>query len=305
MPAEEITLIQIPQVRSYLQGLAVRIMTVFSRFSVEGRAGLYGITLIVIMAASAPILSVHPPDKITGGALEAPSVDHLLGTDELGMDIWSQICYGARMSLSIGIAVACIAGFGGGILGILAGYLGGLVDHAVMRTVDILMALPTFPLLVVLSAFLGPSTLNVIIILALFSWAKPARIARSQTLSIKNNTYITAARIYGATPLYLLRRHILPEVFPILFVLIISITSHAIMAETGLAFLGLGDPTAKTWGMMLYYSTNFKSIYFTPYWQWWLVPPLVALILLLLCLAFIGRDLERVLDPRMRHKRGK
>ncbi|MDN7024376.1 ABC transporter permease [Methanoculleus sp. FWC-SCC1] len=256
------------------------------------------------MAVFAPLLSAYPPGKITGGSLEPPGADHPLGTDELGMDIWSQICYGARMSLFIGLAVACIAGLGGGALGILAGYLGGAADQVVMRTVDVLMALPSFPLLVVISAFMGPSVFNVILILVLFSWAKPARIARSQTLSIKNNVYITAARNYGATPFYLLRRHILPEVLPILFVLIISITSYAIMAETGLAFLGLGDPTSKSWGMMLYYATNFRSIYFTPYWQWWLIPPLVALIVLLLCLAFIGRDLEQVLDPRMRQNRG-
>ena len=301
MPAKEISVTHMLQVPSHLQD---RITGTLSKFSPEGKLALCGIALIVMVATFAPLLSAHPPEKITGGALEAPGRAHLLGTDELGMDIWAQICYGARMSLFIGLAVACIAGLGGGVLGILAGYFGGAVDQVVMRTVDILMALPTFPLLVVISAFMGPSIANIILVLALFSWAKPARIARSQTLAIKENTYIIAARNYGATPFYLMWRHILPEILPILFVLIISITSYAIMAETGLAFLGLGDPTAKSWGMMLYYATNFKSIYFTPYWQWWLVPPLVALIFLLLCLAFVGRDLEEVLDPRMRGNRG-
>ena len=301
MPAKGISVTRIFQVPSHLQS---QIGDLLSKFSLEGKLALCGIALIAMVAIFAPLLSAHPPERITGGALEAPGRDHLLGTDELGMDIWAQICYGARMSLFIGLAVACIAGFGGGVLGILAGYYGGVADRVVMAAVDILMALPTFPLLVVISAFVGPSIANVIFVLTLFSWAKPARIARSQTLAIKSNTYIVAARNYGATPLYVMRRHILPEVLPILFVLIISITSYAIMAETGLAFLGLGDPTAKTWGMMLYYATNFVSIYFTPYWQWWLVPPLVALIFLLLCLAFVGRDLEEVLDPRMRDIRG-
>jgi len=304
MSTEQTPVIQTFRMPPHLQEAIARLMGTFSKFSPEGKFGLCGIALILVIAAFAPLFSAYPPEKITGGALEAPSTTHPLGTDELGMDIWSQICYGARMSLFIGLAVACIAGLGGGALGILAGYLGGAADQVVMRTVDVLMALPTFPLLVVISAFMGPSIFNVILVLVLFSWAKPARIARSQTLSIKSNTYITAARNYGATPFYLLRRHILPEVLPILFVLIISITSYAIMAETGLAFLGLGDPTAKSWGMMLYYATGFRSIYFTPYWQWWLVPPLAALIFLLLCLAFIGRDLEQVLDPRMRLKRG-
>ena len=288
----------------HLQDVIARLRDVISKFSLEGKIGLCGIALIVMVAVFAPFLSAYPPGKITGGSLESPGADHPLGTDELGMDIWSQICYGARMSLFIGLAVACIAGLGGGALGILAGYLGGAADQVVMRTVDVIMALPAFPLLIVISAFMGPNIFNVIFVLVLFSWAKPARIARSQTLTIKNNAYITAARNYGATPFYLLRRHILPEVFPILFVLIIGITSYAIMAETGLAFLGLGDPTAKSWGMMLHYATSFRSIYFTPYWQWWLLPPLAALIVLLLCLAFVGRDLEQVLDPRIRQNRG-
>lgn len=276
-----------------------RLGSVIARFSTEGKIGLCGLLLILMMAIFAPWITAYPPHKITGESLEAPGSGHLLGTDELGMDIWSQICYGARMSLFIGLAVAIIAGIGGGALGILAGYLGGITDQAVMRAVDVIMALPSLPLLVVISAFMGPSIANVILILVVFSWAKPARIARSQTLAIRGHTYIAAARSFGATPAYILRRHILPEVLPILFVLIISITSYAIMAETGLAFLGLGDPTAKSWGMMLHYATSFKSIYFTPFWQWWLLPPLIALIVLLLCLAFISRDLEKVLDPRL------
>jgi peptide/nickel transport system permease protein len=250
------------------------------------------------------MITIYPPQKITGDSLEPPGPGHILGTDELGMDIWSQICYGARISLTIGLAVAFAAGFGGGAIGILAGYIGGHVDQALMRVIDVTMALPSFPLLIVISAFLGPNILNVIIVLVLFSWAKPARIARSQTLSLKKSNYIIAARNYGAKPFYLLWRHIFPEVMPVLFVLVIGIASHAIIAETGLAFLGLGDPTSKSWGMMLNHATGFRSIYFTPYWQWWLLPPLFMLIFLLLCLAFISRDMERILDPKLKIKKG-
>lgn len=295
-PAVANPVVQVP----YLRGGIDRIGGIVAKFSFEGKIGLLGLALILMVAIFAPWISLYPPSEITGKSLEAPNSAHLLGTDELGMDIWSQICYGARMSLFIGLAVAIIAGIGGGTLGILAGYLGGAVDEIVMRTVDIFMALPSLPLLVVISAFLGPSIANIILILVVFSWAKPARIARSQTLAIKSHAYIAAAKSFGATPFYILRRHILPDVLPILFVIIIGITSYAIMAEAGLAFLGLGDPTSKSWGMMLHYATSFRSIYFTPYWQWWLLPPLVALIVLLLCLAFVSRDLEKVLDPRLR-----
>jgi peptide/nickel transport system permease protein len=280
------------------------IVKAFSRFSTEGKIGILGIICIILMAVFAPLITIYPPQKITGNSLEPPGPGHLLGTDELGMDIWSQICYGARMSLTIGLAVAFTAGFGGGAIGILAGYIGGHVDQGLMRIIDVTMALPSFPLLIVISAFLGPSIFNVIFILVFFSWAKPARIARSQTLSLKKNNYIIAARNYGAKPFYLLWRHIFPEIMPILFVLIIGISSHAIIAETGLAFLGLGDPTSKSWGMMLNNATGFRSIYFTPYWQWWLLPPLFMLISLLLCLAFISRDMERILDPKLKRKKG-
>ncbi len=275
---------------------------IVNRFTVLGKVGVAGIVFIVIVAALAPVITFYGPTAISGKSLEAPGPSHILGTDELGMDIWSQICYGARMSLVIGLAVALISGLGGGVLGILAGYIGGIWDTMLLRAIDITLALPNFPLLIVIAAFLGPSIVNVILVLVLFSWAKPARIARSQTLALKKQKYVISARLHGAEPMYIIKKHLLPEVLPLIFVSIVNLASYAIVAESGLAFLGLGDPTSKSWGMMLYYSTHFRSIYFTPYWQWWLVPPLVALIFLLLCLAFIGRDLERVVDPKLRKK---
>jgi peptide/nickel transport system permease protein len=240
------------------QDYTTPILDTFGKFTTAGKMGVVGLLAIVFMAAFAPFITVYEPSAISGKSLEPPGPSHILGTDELGMDIWSQISYGARMSLVIGLAVALISGLGGGALGLLAGYLGGNWDKALLRAIDITMALPSFPLLIVIAAFLNPSIVNVILVLVLLSWAKPARIVRSSAL--------------------------------------------AIVAESGLAFLGLGDPTSKSWGMMLHYATSFRSIYFTPYWQWWLIPPLMALIFLLLCLAFIGRDMERIVDPRLRTK---
>lgn len=270
------------------------------KFTISGKVGVAGLLLIVFMAVFSPFITFYEPSAISGKSLEAPGPAHILGTDELGMDIWSQICYGARMSLVIGLAVALISGLGGGVLGVLAGYLGGIPDKLLLRAIDITLALPNFPLLIVIAAFLGPSIANVILVLVLFSWAKPARIARSQTLAMKKQKYVIAARLHGGGPLYVIRKHIVPEVLPLIFVSIVNLSSYAIVAESGLAFLGLGDPTSKSWGMLLYYATHFRSIYFTPYWQWWLIPPLVALIFLLLCLAFTGRDMERVMDPGLR-----
>ncbi len=274
------------------------------RFSLAGKMGIAGLLLIVFIAVFAPFVTFYDPSAISGMSLDPPGPEHILGTDELGMDIWSQICYGARMSLVIGLAVAMISGVGGGFLGLMAGYMGGNWDKMLLRTIDITMALPSFPLLIVIAAFLNPSILNVILVLVFLSWAKPARVVRSQALAMKKQQYIISARLHGAGPVYIIRRHIMPEALPLIFVSILNISSYAIVAESGLAFLGLGDPTSKSWGMMLHYATSFRSIYFTPYWQWWLMPPLIALIFLLLCLAFIGRDMERIVDPRLRLRGG-
>lgn len=184
---EQISVIQAIRMAPHLQNAADRLTATISKFSLEGKIGLCGIALIVMMAIFAPLLSAYPPGKITGGSLELPGSDHPLGTDELGMDIWSQICYGARMSLFIGLAVACIAGLGGGALGILAGYLGGVADQLVMRTVDVIMALPAFPLLIVISAFMGPNIFNVIFVLVLFS-GQSRRVLPAHRLSLSRAT---------------------------------------------------------------------------------------------------------------------
>jgi peptide/nickel transport system permease protein len=272
------------------------------RFTAAGKMGVVGLLFMVFLAVFAPFVTFYEPSAISGRSLEPPGPEHILGTDELGMDIWSQICYGARMSLVIGLAVALISGVGGGFLGLMAGYIGGNWDKLLLRTIDLTMALPSFPLLIVIAAFLNPSIVNVILVLVFLSWAKPARVVRSQALSMKKQQYIISARLHGAGPSYIIRKHIMPEAMPLIFVSILNISSYAIVAESGLAFLGLGDPTSKSWGMMLHYATSFRSIYFTPYWQWWLMPPLISLIILLLSLAFIGRDMERIVDPRLRLK---
>jgi len=286
----------------YVASISNSVHNTIGKFTAAGKVGIAGLLLIVFIAIFAPVVTFYEPSAISGKSLEPPGSVHILGTDELGMDIWSQICYGARMSLVIGLAVALISGVGGGFLGLMAGYIGGNWDKALLRTIDLIMALPSFPLLIVIAAFLNPSIVNVILVLVFLSWAKPARVVRTQALAMKTQQYIISARLHGAGPSYIIRKHIMPEAMPLIFVSILNISSYAIVAESGLAFLGLGDPTSKSWGMMLHYATSFRSIYFTPYWQWWLMPPLIALIILLLSLAFIGRDMERIVDPRLRLK---
>jgi len=223
----------------------------------------------------------------------------LLGTDELGVDLWAQICHGARVSLLVGFGTSLLAAFGGGLIGILAGYLGGWLDRVIMRVTDLMIVLPDLPVMIVMAAFFGPSLLNIILVLALFSWVFPARIVRSQVLMLKQQGYIKAAETYDAGAWYLIRRHFLPEVFPLIAVAMIRLAGRAIVAEAGLSFLGLGDPTSKSWGLIINHAISFKGIYFTPFWQWWLVYPWLALTLTVVSLAFISRELERMADPRL------
>ncbi len=264
-----------------------------------GRVGLVILLLMVVMAVGAPLFTWLPHTVSSGPPLAAPGGRHIMGTDELGVDLWSQICYGARVSLAVGLGTALLAGLGGGIAGIWAGYRGGLVERILMRVIDVMIVMPDLPVMVILAAFFGSSLTNIIIILALFSWSHPARIVRAQVLSLKEQGYIKMARSYGAGDFYIICRHFLPELIPILAVSMIRLSSMAIVTEAGLSFLGLGDPTSRSWGLIINHALNFSGIYFTPFWKWWLLYPWIFLTLLISGLALLGRDLERIADPRI------
>nr|WP_242825073.1 ABC transporter permease [Acetobacterium woodii] len=269
-------------------------------FSIQGKISMMILVLVILMAVFATSLSIYSYNLSSGDALLAPGEGHFLGTDDLGIDLWAQICYGARISLVVGFGTALLAAFGGGLIGIFSGYVGGIADKIIMRIIDIMIVIPDFPLMVLLAALLGPSLLNVIIVLALFSWVTPARIVRSQVMMLKEQTYIKVAETYGASVWYLIWRHFLPAVFPILAVNIIRLTGRAIVSEAGLSFLGLGDPTSKSWGLIIHYATSFEGIYYTNFWQWWLLYPWLILTLVVMSLAFLSRELERIVDPRLK-----
>ncbi len=280
--------------------MLLKIVERLKEFSLPGKVGLVVILVVLLAAILAPYISIHPPNVSSGPPLSPPGKGHPLGTDELGVDLWAQICYGARVSLLVGFGAALLAALGGGLVGIVSGYLGGWSDKVLMRLIDMMIILPDLPVMIVLAAFLGPSVLNIVLVLALFSWIFPARIVRSQILTLKERGYIKSAETYGASVWYLMWKHFLPEVFPLVAVNMIRLSGRAIVAEASLSFLGLGDPTSKSWGLILHHAISFKGIYYTDFWKWWLLYPWLALTIVVIALAFISRELERMVDPRLR-----
>ncbi len=238
-----------------------------SALTYTGRVALLILLLLVLMALFAPYLAWHPHDQSSGPPLVPPDGGHLMGTDELGVDLWAMITYGARVSIIVGLGTALLAGLGGAALGIAAAYRGGWTDRIIMRLVDIMIVLPDLPVMIVLAAFFGPSLRNIIIVLALFAWSRPARLIRAQTLALKEQHYIKMAAHYGGGFLYQLRHHFLPELLPLIMVSMIRLAGMAIITEASLSFLGLGDPTARSWGLIINHAINFSGIYFTPFWK--------------------------------------
>lgn len=261
-------------------------------FSYIGKLSIFIMIFFIFLAIFGPILSPHTYNLPSGSSLEPPSKTHWLGTDDLGIDIWSQISYGARISLVVGFATAILSVTLGGLLGIYGGYYGGKIDGWIMKIIDLIMTIPELPIMIVLGAFFGPSVKNIIIVLTLFSWTIPARIVRSKILSIRTENYIKTAESYGAGFLYITRKHFMPQVFSLLIVNFIKLISKAIVMEAGLSFLGLGDPTSKSWGLMLNHAMAFTGIYFTEFWKWWIISPLFCILTIVLAVSFIGREIE-------------
>lgn len=236
----------------------------------------------------------HSASLASGASLEAPSADHLLGTDNLGVDIYSQISAGFFRSMAIGLSAAALTFLLGGFLGILAGYLGGTADTVISFFINVLLGIPQLPVMIVMGAFFGQSTGNIIVIVAAFSWAPIAKQLRAKTRSIRSSGYIRQAKSYGGSPLYIICRHMLSDLLPLLAVNAMGVVGAAIVQESSLAFLGLSDPLANSWGLMIARARAFEGIFFTDFWKWWLLSPVLSLILSTLCLRLLAKSLEDV-----------
>ena len=269
-----------------------------------GVAGGAILVLFALAAVLAPWLAPYPPAGYSGAPLESPSFRHWLGTDGTGQDVLSQLIYGSRVSLLVAMSASLGGTLLGAAIGLLAGLAGRLADRFIMRGVDIFLAIPHLPLMLLLAAHFKPQLSTTIAVLIIFSWPVEARLFRSQVLTLKRREYLDAARLAGASAAYLVRRYIGPELVPLFLAQVIMRASWAVLAESGLAFLGLGDPTAKSWGMMLKNALDYQAIYFTPAWQWWLLPPGVCIALLILALTMAGYALEGMHNPALANGSG-
>ena len=270
----------------------------------QSRLGIIGLLLllaIVFVAAFAPLIAPYDPKSSAGvGAAQIynpPSADHWLGTDDAGRDVFSNFVFGARVSLIVGFFASFISVGIGGTIGIVAGYYGGRVESSLMRFTDTMLVIPDLPLIVVIVALTKPSLLNIIFVIGIFGWTTTARMVRSQTLAVKSRKFVLRARAIGAGRGHIIRHHILPLVMPILVVQAVLVVSVAVLNESTLSFLGLGDPTALSWGQMLNYAFS-RGAMSTGAW-WALVAPGVGIIWVVLGLTLVGQGLEQVLNPRL------
>ena len=265
--------------------------------------GVVLLVLLLLTALMAPLVAPFDPRAIAGDSLERPSADHLLGTNNVGQDIFSQILFGARSSLSVAVGAAVLTVALGVLIGVPAGLVGGAVDMVVMRVVDVFLALPRLPLLVVIAALVSPSRVNLVFSIALMIWPVIARVVRGQTLSLRQRGFVQSARGFGGGVVYLVRRHLVPTLNPILVTAFINVAAAAVLLEAGLAFLGLADPNSVSWGLMMNRALLQPGLYFTPLWTWWVVPTGLAITLAVLAFTFLGIGLEPVLNPRLQKGR--
>ena len=208
--------------------------------------------LLVALSLLAPVLPLDPNTTNVSQMNQPPSLDHIFGTDNVGRDYFARVLYGGRISLLVGVLAMLASVLIGSLVGIVAGYFGGLMDSILMRTVDVLSSIPWLVLVIVLSVFLKPGLTTIIIVIGGFSWMRISRLIRAETLSAKTHDYVSYARFIGVKPWTIIRRHILPSILPTLIVAASSSISSAIMTESALSFLGIGiqQPLA-SWGSLL------------------------------------------------------
>ena len=262
--------------------------------------GLVGLLLLILIMVIGPLVAPYPPTQMdTKHIFSAPSVTHLFGTDDLGRDILSRVLFGGQISLITAVFVVIIAMAGGVLLGLATGYYGGWLDMLLMRLVDILLAFPTILLLLSIVAAIGPNLSTVMIAIAISAIPGYGRLVRGSVLSARNNEYVTAAHVIGATNSRIMLRHILPNIIPPIIIYATLGLGSAIMMTAGLSYIGLGaQPPSPEWGAMLMAGRSYLRE------AWWMsIFPGLGIVWAVLCINLLGDGLRDALDPRLKNLR--
>jgi peptide/nickel transport system permease protein len=258
-----------------------------------GMAALAVLVLLVFTAVAAPLLADYP----TGygdTVLAPPSGAHWFGTDSLGLDVYAEVVWGARQSLLVAAAASLIAIVFGTLLAVIGAYF-RRVDAVISVIVDLTLSLPILPLMILVAALVGPSTMTIILVIAAFSWPEVTRVVRSQALSVVRLPYVDAARLMTGSPVWIIRRHVVPAVMPLVLVSVVLTSSRAVLSAAGLAFLGLGDPNTWSWGRILYEAQQAGAMSTA----WWLpLFPSLAIFLLVLASTLLSTAYNDARNPR-------
>ncbi len=260
--------------------------------------GLGIIVFFVVLAVAAPFIAPYSTTARSCAVFAAPSASHWLGCDDGGIDVFSEIISGGRISLVIGFAATLIAMLIGGGVGIASGYFGRWLDISLMRVTDYLLVIPDLAFAMVIADVWGPSLSHVIAVIAILEWATTARIIRAQVMSVKERVYIKRARSIGASHARIISRHILPQVGPLLMANTVLTIAVAIYLETALAFLGLEDPTTTTWGTILEHAFDRSAVSAGAWWA--IVPDGIVITLLIMGCFLLGQAIEDALNPRLK-----
>lgn len=268
----------------------------------KNKLAMFGlIVLILLMAASvaAPLLSHYGRDDIDLYNIEAaPSREHILGTDELGRDVYTRLLYGGRVSLAVGILASIFEIAIGVTLGAIAGYYGGKTDSIIMRLTDIIMCFPFFVVAIALAAMIGPSMMNLIFIIAILEWTKIARIVRAEVLSLKEREFIQASKSMGLSGFEIIFKHVLPNTFSSVLVFATLAIANGILTEAALSFLSMGvRPPQPSWGNMLSAAQSMRVLQF----EWWMwIPQGFLVFITVISINFVGDGLRDALDPKLK-----
>ncbi|MBE1273979.1 MULTISPECIES: ABC transporter permease [Enterovibrio] len=301
--------------------------------NLKSLAGLCILFVFVLAAIFAPQITKHDPEKGTGNPHEYPAfvvkaaknnpegwiattlatnkrtlmmsekADHVLGTSRMGRDIWSQLVYGARTSISVGLGAGLMVCFLATAIGVSAGYFGGKVDDYLSAAMNIMLVVPQLPLLFIIAAFIGQAgPMTIAIVIAITSWAWGARVVRAQTLSVREKEFVRAAEVLGESPLRIIAVEILPNLMSILGASFIGCVMLAIMTEASLSFLGLGDPNSISWGVMLYNVQTSSSMLVGAWWE--ILPPCLALTFIAIGLSLLNFAVDEIANPQLRSHKG-